>query len=161
MRQKLMAGAALAMMVTLAACGSSSSSTGSSGGSNDGGGVSTGGAAKGTPVAVDVGDTTGVTGPMTMTASPESVPAGKVTFTLKNTGTIEHEMIVLKTDTAVDQLEVTNGKVSEADSQGEVPELAVGKSGAVTLDLKAGKYVLVCNIKDHYPMGMRIAFTVT
>ena len=111
--------------------------------------------------AVEVGDTTGVDGPMTMTVSPASVPAGKVTFTLKNTGTIEHEMVVLKTDTPVDQLVVTDGKVSEKDSQGEVPELAAGKTGTVTLDLAAGNYVLVCNIKDHYPMGMRAAFTVT
>ena len=162
MRRKMMFGAMVVAMATLAtACGSSSSSTGSSGGSKDGGGVSTGGTAKGTPIAVDVGDTTGVTGPMTMTASPASVPAGKVTFTLKNAGTIEHEMIVVKTDTPFDQLKVTAGKVSEADSQGEVPELAAGKTGTVTLDLTAGQYVLGCNIKDHYPMGMRVAFTVT
>lgn len=157
-----MLGATLVLSVALVACGSSSSSKGSSGDSKDkGGGVSTGTAAKGTPVAVDVSDTKGVDGPMTMTVSPASVPAGKITFTLNNTGTIEHEAVVLKTDTPFDQLVVTKGKVSEKDSQGEVPELAEGKSASVTLDLAAGSYVLGCNVKDHYPLGMRAAFTVT
>jgi uncharacterized cupredoxin-like copper-binding protein len=118
----------------------------------------------GTPVAVTVGDVNGVNGPamsMTMTVAPTSAPAGPVTFTLTNDGSIEHEMVVLKTDTPSDQLVVTDGKVSEDTSQGEVAELAAGKSKSVTLDLTAGSYVLVCNIKDHYPMGMRAPFTVT
>jgi uncharacterized cupredoxin-like copper-binding protein len=37
----------------------------------------------------------------------------------------------------------------------------VGKTKSVTLDLKAGSYVLVCNIEKHYAMGMRAAFTVS
>lgn len=152
----------MALSVALVGCGSSSSSSPSSSDTKDaGGGVTTGTEAKGTPVLVEVGDTQGVDGPMTMTVSPASVAAGKVTFTLKNTGTIEHEVVVLKTDTPFDQLTVTNGKVSEKDSVGEVPELAAGKSASVSLDLKAGNYALVCNIKDHYAMGMRAAFTVT
>ena len=121
-------------------------------------------AATGTPVAVTVGDVNGLDGPsmsMTMTVAPVSAPAGPVTFTLTNDGSIDHEMVVLKTDTPVDQLQVTDGKVSEDTSQGEVAELGAGKSKSVTLDLAAGKYVLVCNIKDHYTMGMRAPFTVT
>ena len=38
--------------------------------------------------------------------------------------------------------------------------LAGAKTGTVTLDLKPGKYVLVCNIEKHYAQGMRSAFTV-
>ena len=60
----------------------------------------------GTTVNMVVGDTQGVNGPMTLTADPSSVPAGDVTFTVKNTGTIDHEVVVLKTDTAFDKLEV-------------------------------------------------------
>lgn len=153
---------ALTMTVALAACGSSSGSK-SSGGEkkSDTGGVSTGQVEKGTPVAVELGDTKGTDGPMTMTVSPDSVPAGKVTFTAKNTGTVKHEMVVLKTDTPGDQLVVTKGRVSEKDSVGEIGEFGAGKTASVTLDLAAGKYVLVCNIKDHYSMGMWSAFTVT
>lgn len=162
MRRTLALGATVIMAVALVACGSSSGSKGSSSDtkSDSSGGVS-GSTAKGTPVAVDLGDAQGVDGPMTMKVAPASVPAGEVTFTAKNSGTIEHEMVVLKTDTPGDQLTVTNGKVSEKDSVGEIPEFAAGKTASVTLDLKAGNYVLVCNIKDHYKMGMWSAFTVT
>ncbi len=146
----------------VAGCSSGGSDKKSSKSSNDTG--VTAPAQTGTPVAVAVGDVNGVSGPamsMTMTAAPTSAPAGPVTFTLTNNGSIDHEMVVLKTDTPVDQLVVTDGKVSEDTSAGEVPELAAGKSKSVTLDLTAGNYVLVCNIKDHYTMGMRAPFTVT
>jgi uncharacterized cupredoxin-like copper-binding protein len=115
-----------------------------------------------TPVSVELGDAQGTNGPMTMTVSPASVPAGKVTFTVKNTGTILHEMVVLKTDTPFDQLPVdAHNKVSEASKVGETGDVAKGATKSVTLDLKAGNYVLVCNIAKHYSMGMRAAFTVT
>jgi uncharacterized cupredoxin-like copper-binding protein len=153
----------LGMSVALVAgCSSGGSDKKSSKSSSDTG--VTAPAQTGTPVAVTVGDVNGVSGPamsMTMTVAPASVSAGSVTFTLTNNGSIVHEMVVLKTDTAVDQLQVTGGKVSEDTSVGEVPELAAGKSKSVTLDLAAGKYVLVCNVKDHYTMGMRAPFTVT
>ncbi|CAB4897648.1 unannotated protein [freshwater metagenome] len=54
-----------------------------------------------------------------------------------------------------------DNKVSEDTTVGEVSELDAGKTGTVTLDLKPGKYVLVCNIEKHYAQGMRAAFTVT
>lgn len=116
----------------------------------------------GTTVNIEVSDTQGVDGPMTMTVSPASVPAGSVTFVVKNTGTIEHEMVVLKTDAAVDELAVdAEDKVSEDTSIGEVPEFAAGTTDSVTLDVTAGNYVLVCNIAKHYGMGMRAAFAAT
>lgn len=114
---------------------------------------------EGTPVAVETGDK--ADGSQFLTVSPASVPAGPVTFTLKNTGTKEHEMIVLKTDTPPAELAVTNHRVSEDDSLGEVPETKEGSTGSVTLDLKPGKYVLACNVKKHYEKGMYAAFTVT
>jgi uncharacterized cupredoxin-like copper-binding protein len=73
----------------------------------------------------------------------------------------QHEMVVLKTDTPFDQLEVgTDDRVSEADSVGEISEIKPGTTGTVTLDLAPGKYVLVCNLPKHYAQGMRVAFTV-
>ena len=47
---------------------------------------------------VVVSDTKGLNGPMTMTVTPSTVPAGDVTFVVKNTGTIDHEAVVLKLD---------------------------------------------------------------
>ena len=51
-------------------------------------------------VTIEVGDTAGLAGPMTMTVSPTSVPAGKVKFVATNNGTVIHEVIVLKTKVA-------------------------------------------------------------
>ncbi len=115
----------------------------------------------GTQIAVETADEKGLDGPMTMTVAPDTAPAGSVTFNGDNTGTIEHEMVVLKTDTPGADLAVTDGKVSEDDSVGEIAEFAAGSQSSVTLDLEAGSYVLVCNIKDHYKLGMWSAFTVT
>ena len=121
----------------------------------------------GTTVNVVVGDTKGTDGPMTLTVSPASVPAGDVTFTVKNTGTIDHEMVVLKTDVAFDQLPVGKSepdKVDESANIGETgdPALKPGETRSFTIKaMEAGQYVLVCNIAKHYAMGMRAAFTVT
>jgi uncharacterized cupredoxin-like copper-binding protein len=129
--------------------------------------------AKVTTVNVTLADTQGLNAPMTMTVTPASAKAGKVKFVVANTGTIVHELIVLKTTTPFDQLPVadagdppapvTSGanKVSEATSAGETGNVASGKTKSVTLTLKKGTYALVCNIAQHYGLGMRAAFSVT
>jgi len=160
-------------------CSSSSkSSSGSSSASSSSaaGGVTVPGGSGGTTVNVTVGDTKGTDGPMTLTASPATAPAGNVTFTVKNNGTIDHEVIVLKTDTPYDQLPVVDAgdppapvttgadKVSEDTKVGETgdPNLKPGESRSFTINnMTAGKYALVCNIAKHYQMGMRAPFTVT
>jgi uncharacterized cupredoxin-like copper-binding protein len=116
---------------------------------------------KTTTVTVVVGDTAGLNGPMTMTVTPESAPAGKVKFKVQNQGTIIHEMVVLKATAPFDQLPVTNDKVSEAKKVGEVSSIGKGKTKSKTLKLKAGSYALVCNVAKHYGLGMRAGFTVT
>ena len=157
--------AAFALTVlAVAGCGGSSSSTSST--SAGGGGVTVP-ASSGTTVNVVVGDTKGTDGPMTLTATPGSVPAGDVTFTVKNSGTIDHEVVVLKTDTAFDQLAVGKSepdKIDETANIGETgdPALKPGETRSFTVKaMTAGKYVLVCNIAKHYAMGMRAPFTVT
>jgi uncharacterized cupredoxin-like copper-binding protein len=117
--------------------------------------------AKTTTVTVVVGDTQGLNGPMTMTVTPTSAPAGKVKFKVQNQGTIIHEMVVLKTTTPFDQLPVAKDKVSESKRAGEVGSIGKGKTKSKTLKLKAGSYALVCNISKHYGLGMRAGFTVT
>jgi uncharacterized cupredoxin-like copper-binding protein len=96
--------------------------------------------------------------------SKDHAKAGNITFKVKNSSkeTI-HEMVVIPYP--------ADGKVpySDKDSKfdedaaghlGEVSELEPGKSGAVTLDLKPGKYILSCNIATHYANGMWVVFTV-
>ena len=97
-----------------------------------------------------------------LVADTTSVPKGSVTFKLSNKGTVQHEMVVLKTDEPIDGLAVgADNEVSEDTSVGEVAEIDAGTSGTVTIDLAPGKYVLVCNIALHYGLGMRTAFIVT
>lgn len=92
-----------------------------------------------------------------------SVSAGKVTFKVKNAGTLVHSMVVIKTN--LDQAKLPAdpkdpGKVEERGSVGKVPQMEKGTSRDVTLDLSSGKYVLVCNEPAHYLLGMHVGFTV-
>lgn len=123
------------------------------------GGATTVPAAVGTQVSV-VADENSETD-WTLTVDSVSVPAGPVTFTFENAGDHPHEMIILKTDTPFDALQITDNRVSEDDSVGEIGETEAGVTVSKTFDLAAGNYVLVCNILLHYGHGMRVAFTVT
>lgn len=99
-----------------------------------------------------------------ITLDRTNIPAGNVTFVVKNTGTVTHELVVVKTDLAADKIPVDPedpAKVSEDGSQGESGDLDKGDSKTFTLALTPGKYVLLCNQVGHYAMGMRIPFTVT
>jgi uncharacterized cupredoxin-like copper-binding protein len=92
--------------------------------------------------------------------SPKSVSHGKVTFTVKNKGEMEHELVVLKTSKAASKLAVSGNRASAKGAVGEVEDIAGGKSKKLTLNLKAGHYVLICNLPGHYKGGMRSDFTV-
>jgi hypothetical protein len=107
--------------------------------------------------------------------SVASIDHGKVTFAATNSGPDDpHEMVILKTDRGVRDLPASpEGKVDEEGAGlttiGEIAEFDVGKTGSVTLDLAAGRYVLVCNIvqdepdgtkESHYLKGMAIEFIV-
>jgi uncharacterized cupredoxin-like copper-binding protein len=54
-------------------------------------------------------------------------------------------------------------KVDEdkAGDKGEVSEFDPGKSGALTVNLKPGKYLLICNVPGHFAAGMWSPFEVT
>lgn len=103
--------------------------------------------------------------------SATTLKAGSVTFNAKNVGPKEmHEMVVFKTDLGLLNLPTgADGKVDEAGAglevMGEIAELAVGASGSMTLDLAAGRYLLICNIVGadgtaHYGKGMTTEITV-
>lgn len=92
--------------------------------------------------------------------STKSVKAGQVTFSVKNTGKIDHEFVVIKTNVAPGKLPVKNAQASEKGSVGEVSALKPGKSGKLTVKLAKGKYVLLCNLAAHYQAGQYTGFTV-
>ena len=79
------------------------------------------------------------------TPSTISVPAGEITFSVTNTGTIEHEFEVFKGDTAVDEVE------------GLVP----GLTRELTANLEPGDYTFVCKLSGHEEAGMKGTLTVT
>jgi uncharacterized cupredoxin-like copper-binding protein len=97
-----------------------------------------------------------------LTPKPLSLTAGKVTFVVRNTGTTEHELIVFKTNTAPNKLPVgKDSRVNEDAYPMKVDmEVHPGKSRKVTVSLKKGKYVFLCNLAGHYKKGQYAGFTV-
>ncbi|BAB51304.1 cupredoxin domain-containing protein [Mesorhizobium japonicum] len=102
---------------------------------------------------------------MGIKASPGAVKAGEVTFNVKNDSKdTVHEMIVMylaDPSKPLPYVEAEN-RVDEdkAGDKGEVSELDPGKSGTLTVELQAGKYLLICNVPGHYGAGMWVEFTV-
>jgi uncharacterized cupredoxin-like copper-binding protein len=88
-----------------------------------------------------------------------SAKAGSVTFKVKNTAGNEHELEVIRTDARAAHLKMSYGRAS---SKGKVGEVEVGGHATKTLKLKLkkGHYALICNIGNHYAMGMHKDFTV-
>jgi uncharacterized cupredoxin-like copper-binding protein len=88
-----------------------------------------------------------------------SVAAGPVLFKVSDVGALPHELLVVKTKVAQGKLPVRNNK-AVVKALGKVGPLKPGKSGTLVLTLKAGKYVLLCNVAGHYQAGQHAAFTV-
>ena len=91
--------------------------------------------------------------------------AGDVEFNASNKGSLTHEMVVIKTDLDANDFPIEDNKVLEekaGKSIGEIDQsrLGPGVSSSETFTLSAGKYVLICNIADHYKNGMYAAFQV-
>ena len=98
-----------------------------------------------------------------ITLDQSSAPAGKVTFAVTNAGSVVHSLLVIKTN--LDQSKIPASpqdasRVDERGSVGSLGQLQPGQSKEFTLDLAAGKYVIVCNEPAHYLVGMHTAFTV-
>ncbi len=99
-----------------------------------------------------------------VTASPAAVPAGDLTLTVENQGSLIHNLRVIRTDLAADQLPLdSTGFAVDEDNLNvvlSVAELSSGQSEDSDVTLEAGGYVLICNVPGHYDSGMRIALTV-
>jgi uncharacterized cupredoxin-like copper-binding protein len=91
--------------------------------------------------------------------TPTSATRGTVAFSIRNTGKLDHELVVLKTNIAPAKLPVKNSKAVEVGRVGKVMVKA-GKAGGLSVPLKAGKYVLLCNVPGHYQAGQRTGFVV-
>lgn len=113
----------------------------------------------------------GAMGMMGLYATPSTVPAGRVSLRVTNTGTLNHEVVVLPLapDRSAGQRPVgADGKVDETGGLGEAsrtcgadagaesadPGISPGAIGWTTLTLEPGRYELLCNIAGHYGAGM-------
>lgn len=92
--------------------------------------------------------------------SVKRVAAGKVTFVVRNAGKIPHEFVVLRTATPAARLPVTGVKAKEPGRLGKIAEFKPGVTKTLTLTLKRGHYVLICNLPGHYKAGQFADFTV-
>lgn len=91
--------------------------------------------------------------------------SGHTIFSVSNTGTLEHEMVIFKTDLGADDLPLTaEGKVDETAGEviGEIEpvELQPGDQASASFDLGSGTYILLCNLPGHYQSGMRSIFSI-
>jgi uncharacterized cupredoxin-like copper-binding protein len=95
-----------------------------------------------------------------ITPPTSSAPTSEVTFKATNDGRVAHELVVIRTDKAPGALPVAKATADEAGDLGEAEDITPGSSKSVTLVLKPGHYVLICNLAGHYQAGMHAAFTV-
>ena len=96
--------------------------------------------------------------------SQSSASAGKLTFKVHNGGHEKHEFVILRTQLDPGSLPEQAGKVNE-DSPGvehvdELDGVDAGKDRDLTVDLKPGTYIFVCNIVGHAHQGMVARFSV-
>ncbi len=110
---------------------------------------------------------------MMLRAVPARVPAGQVSFAVGNMGWRAHEMVVLPLapgQSAGQRTPGPDGQVDEAGSLGEASASCAagtgegidsGAVGWVTLTLPAGRYELVCNLRNHYANGMYQELVIT
>ncbi len=102
--------------------------------------------------------------------APTNLTAGQHTFTLRNDGKIDHEMVIVKLPpgTGLDQL------LAEPPYQAEAAVTVLGRSSAkpgqngehpVVATMAPGSYAMWCFLSNRGPphvyQGMRTSFTVT
>ena len=103
---------------------------------------------------------------MAMELSAPEVAAGQVTFNVTNKSeTLVHEFVVARSDQPIEALPYNDSEkeVSEdaLEVVDEIEDIDPGKSGALTLDLKPGTYLMLCNKTGHYKAGMVHTLKVT
>lgn len=122
----------------------------------------------------DAGDSMMGQTPMraTLLATPTSVPAGKISFVVSNTGALVHELVILPlpADGPGTRPTGSGGKIDESQSLGEASRscgsgtgdgISPGSTAWTTVTLKPGRYELVCDQPWHSAAGMFDVLTVT
>jgi nitrite reductase (NO-forming) len=94
-------------------------------------------------------------GDMWVKADKPSIKAGKVTFSVKNTGGTIHGLAITPAPA-----KVSGGMLDHHSLLAEGAELPAGGSETLTANLKPGSYELVCHLPGHYAAGQHIPFDV-
>lgn len=93
-----------------------------------------------------------------------TIKPGRVTLHAENQSkNLVHEVIIARGDGAKKlPMDAKQSRVIESriGSLGEIADLAPGKLGKLTLNLKPGTYVLFCNQPGHYQDGMATTLVV-
>lgn len=89
----------------------------------------------------------------------QGAPVGKVKFVVTNTGTIDHEFVVLKTAKPAGNL-LKGKEANESGAVGEIDPVPAGQARTLKLTLKRGHYSLICNLPGHYLAGQFADFYV-
>ena len=140
-RRRLPALAALALVLPLASCGADP------------------GNASG-PIATNLTD-------YRVNPTRDATAAGPTSFAIDNRAdTTTHEFVVVRTD--LDPAHLPTDEDGAFDEKGdgiefidEKENIGPGEQASLTVDLKPGRYVLLCNLEDHYARGMYQRFEVT
>ena len=101
---------------------------------------------------------------MRLVVDAQTLKPGRVTIQAENQSKgLVHEVIVVR-DSGAKELpyDAKQNRVIEKRirSLGEIADLPPGKTGKLTLNLKAGAYLLICNQPGHYKDGMMAKITV-
>jgi len=104
----------------------------------------------------------------------KTAKAGWITFQAVNAGTSTHELVILRTDLNPANLP----RIAEKDNKGtitghivneehaavepidEIEEFPAGTRKEKKVLLDPGRYVLLCNVPEHYDKGMYASFVV-
>jgi len=97
-------------------------------------------------------------------AGPAAVDAGQTTFEIRNTGSVEHDFLVLDTDRDSDDLPLVKGKVDTKargiEELGHVHTIRSAQKMTEEVSLETGRYLLICNVEGHFQSGMHTPFEV-
>src|SRR5665811_128436 len=142
-----------------AGCGGDSGTTTTTENENET--AAAGGGSAGATLAIKLGDF--FFAPKNATAK-----AGSTTIEAPNEGSVEHELVLFKTNMNPATLPTeANGEVSEekmdkvAEEAGEIADVEAGDTKSGKFKLTPGKYVMFCNLPGHYAQGMYGTVTVT
>jgi plastocyanin len=95
----------------------------------------------------NVGDATTVhvtTEEFSFALDTTNVPAGPVTFVVRNDGQAPHDF-----------------RLSGNDVNEKIPIIQAGESKSLTVELKPGTYTYICTVGGHEQMGMKGTLTVS